>query len=327
MMNLEELLTKRKYLRGRATRLCIKIQNELPDTNLQQCLMMKNKTLSVQTELNELNDRIFDKYVLLKKSEDEVQTLMDRNDEYNDKFDEILSQIEVVTSHPANHSNHNRSNISTNAEVNHLKLPRVELPTFRNGKGESLDKFLKQFEAIVEKHKVSSYEKFRLLKGQLKQAPETLLESLEVENQHYEKGVELLRKAFGSTVGAKFEVIEQMSNLKLTSRTDPYVFIGEMRTVSSNISSLNITVEDILQFFVWNSMNDRFQNHLTNITNKSRPSFQEIQENIFEATTRYLKNQDKNDSKSFHAENKRTNQDVNTMAINVKTDKTFKCAL
>ena len=62
-----------------------------------------------------------------------------------------------------------------------------------------------------------------------------------------------------------------------------------MRSVMSAIKSLKITVDDIVQYFVWSGLNSFFQTQLTGITNKSKPSLDDINTNIFEATNRYVK--------------------------------------
>ena len=40
---------------------------------------------------------------------------------------------------------------------------------------------------------------------------------------------------------------------------------------------------------MWNGLNNAFQSHLVNITNKSKPNLDEINKNTFDATERYLK--------------------------------------
>ena len=89
-MDIEELLTKRRYLRGRATKLCVKISSELSEYNKQQMLMQKNKILSLQTELNQLNGEIFNLSIKMKKTDTELDTMMDRDEEYNEKLEQFL---------------------------------------------------------------------------------------------------------------------------------------------------------------------------------------------------------------------------------------------
>jgi len=81
--------------------------------------------------------------------------------------------------------------------------------------------------------------------------------------------------------------------LKLRNGDDIYAYISEMRNVISTFKVLKIDVQLILQYFIWNSMNDDLQSQLTNITNETKPSLEEIKHNIFSATERYLKVKEK----------------------------------
>ena len=65
-----------------------------------------------------------------------------------------------------------------------------------------------------------------------------------------------------------------------------------MRTTVSLFKSLEIDIDTVIQYFIWHGMNDGFQAQLVNITNKSKPSLEEINTNIFSATERYLKSTD-----------------------------------
>ena len=128
-------------------------------------------------------------------------------------------------------------------------------------------------------------------------------------------------KAFDSTLQGTNNAIRLLCDLKLDFKADPYNFIGQMRTMKAAFSSLDIKVEDIQRYFVWNALNSRFQTHITHITNKSSPSFQEIEDSFFEATDRYLKEQklsEKRDKvreppppRSIQSENNSTNFAVN----------------
>ena len=48
-------------------------------------------------------------------------------------------------------------------------------------------------------------------------------------------------------------------------------------------------IDDFLQHFAWNGLNDCFKSHLTQITNKTHPSLKEIFDNFFVACERYEK--------------------------------------
>ena len=75
----------------------------------------------------------------------------------------------------------------------------------------------------------------------------------------------------------------------MTRYSDPYSYIGEVSRVIAVVKSLEINMNDVLHFFVWEGLNTRFHEHLVQITNKSNPSIIEITENYFESTDMYLK--------------------------------------
>ena len=79
-----------------------------------------------------------------------------------------------------------------------LRMSELPLPEYSHSDGESLEYFLKSFESVIDKYKLSSYEKFIYLQKQLKKEPLVLIKSLEVRNPSYEEAKELLSKVFAS---------------------------------------------------------------------------------------------------------------------------------
>jgi len=200
-------------------------------------------------------------------------------------------------------------------KVSKVKLPTIALPKFANDKGESLEKFVVGFESIINKQGVTEYEKFVYLKSQLSKAPLSLVNSLDATEQTYTAAIKLLKDAFASPLMQQYQVIKQLSNLRLNSGDDVYSFISEYRNLISSIKTLKIDINTVIQYFVWSGMNDLFQNQLINISNKSKPSLKDINDNIFAATDRYLKLKEQNvDHK------RRNNTYSNSYQIPVKTN-------
>ena len=75
--------------------------------------------------------------------------------------------------------------------------------------------------------------------------------------------------------------------MRLALRGNPYEFISRMSTVISQFDELGITKELILQYFIWNSLNDCFKNQLIQVTGSNKPTLQEINDNIVIALERY----------------------------------------
>ena len=243
-------------------------------------------------------------------TKDMLKNIPTDEDTYTNKIVEALYMLEEQKEETVNTQVGNSKS---------LKLPYVELPQFSNLKGDNLSDFFRSFEAIMAKHNISEYEKFVLLKKQVSGGARALVDSLQPEQQEFKFAKELLSTAFDSTISSKEDLLRKMEDLNLRYNDDPYTFIGHMKSVISSAKTLEVTRDDILQYFVWKSMNDRFQSHLTQITNSSSPSLEEIESNIFEAAKRYVKqkNRFKDQKRPRNAEDL-LKETSTTMAANVQ---------
>jgi len=211
-------------------------------------------------------------------NESKIEEELDSCNSYEEKVLDSISKIKSklrIDSYP-------REN-----QRNNLKPPDVPLPTFSGKKGESLQKYFEDFEAIIDKFNYSSYEKFVILKGQLSNRALIIILSLEKNKQSYEEAKSLLTQAFASTLQQQFDAIEELLNLNFPYTKDPYIFISEIRVIIESFKNLKIEINHVLQFFIWKAMNDVLQNQFIQITNKNKPSLSEIQENLFMAVERY----------------------------------------
>ena len=189
-----------------------------------------------------------------------------------------------------------------------LKLPQLPLPEYSHAPGESLENFITNFENVLQNYNLTTYEKYIYLERQLSGEPLLLIRSLYGTDQSYDEAKKLLVKAFASPVIQKFDVLQKLSNLNLNYNGSPYVFVSEMRSIVHSIKSLNVTIDDILQFFVWKAMPFTLQTQLINITNNNKPTVIEIEEHIFSAIDRFqsVKNR-KNDSKPLKPQESASN--------------------
>ncbi|XP_068215919.1 uncharacterized protein [Palaemon carinicauda] len=78
------------------------------------------------------------------------------------------------------------------------------------------------------------------------------------------------------------------------TKGDPYAFVASMKTIMNAFKKLDVKVDDVLQYFIWHGLNDRFQSLLIQITNESKPSLSEIESNVFEAVERYNRTNERN---------------------------------
>ena len=173
--------------------------------------------------------------------------MLEEEERYHDHIIDTLAILK-----PAGENNSiplmNNTLPAINNHNNKLKLPAVSVPEYSGEKSESLERFFHGFESILEKHPLSNYEKFLYLKGQLHKGPKALVSSLEPTEQTYESAKELLTKAFAYPVTQRYDVIKRLSELKLTTSTDVYVFISEVCSIISTFKLLEI--DTVLKFFI-----------------------------------------------------------------------------
>ena len=202
-----------------------------------------------------------------------------------------------------------------------LKSPMAPLPHYNSEKQIDLHKFFLQFEETLSKFPYTDYDKLLLLKQQVSGRASILLDSLESDKQSYNDAKKLLIEALASPVVRKFNIIKQFSEIKLPNNADPFEYISRMKYIMESIKNLKIDVDEVMQYFFWNGLNDEFQKQLVQITNKARPSVSEISEHFFEACERY-ENLPKNTKYKKESYLKIVSTD-NTMglAVNVDYDK------
>ena len=213
------------------------------------------------------------------------------------------------------------NNARTVPATTKLKLPRIPLPEYAH-EGEDLFKFFTNFEQILQKYELTEYEKFVYLQNQLSNEPLTLIKSLKLADQNYATAKALLEQAFGSPLTQQFRVLHNLENLKLAATDDPYQFISDMRLIIDSFERLKIDTKVILQYFIWNGLNNEMKTQLVHITNTNKPSLDEIQKHIFDATERYTSLRKFNSQKSSHfkkdscKQSGKTDQAVNAAAVN-----------
>ena len=316
-MSVDEELTienkSRGYMRSRVSKLCSNILTDIADFSPQQKLKYIDRLTSLKAELDDKNKVIFTLLMKNKTKDSELDQKIEEEEEYDNKILDCISNLKTAgeTYQP------NRSHTVGNTKGRKLKLPDVPLPTFTNGKNENFKKFIEDFETTINEYDLTSNEKFLFLKKQVSGGAYTLLNNLDVSRQSYETGKDLLQKAFGKAITVKFDLIRRISELKLGFNDDPYSFIGDVQGVVAEVETLKLNTNEILQYFIWEGMNSKFQDHLVAITNKHRPNVEEILDNLFEATDRYERQQ----SKYKNSSSKQKNTDTVSMAVDVKSSK------
>ena len=326
--------TERQYIRSRVTKLISSIN----DQNIAS-LPAASRAASVaalqakQAELTELNKAVYMLKVDEGASEAALDALLDADDEYDQKIAICLHNLSGMSASSFSLGGTSSASFGQTTTApyttSRVPLPKLELPTFANKREESLSKFFDTFEAILSKSGSTDRELFLYLKNQLSGGPKVLIDSLGSNEESYATAKELLTKAFENTSSIKFSLLQRLSELKMKRGSDPYAFIGELRSIINGMDTHKVELKDVQQYFAWNAMNQDFQSQLIGVTNTSKPSLDQIMETIFDATERYQRfietKPDARDNKNFFYKSEKPPQSA-AMAVEVKAKKTY-CGL
>ena len=301
MSELKNLISKRGVVRTQVTKYFNSIENDLLNFSTSQKNSLLSKVKLWKSELKEFDNEIELKKIAKQINETELEQDYESCLDYSEKIAELTASLEesLKVSATAQVSFHHAEPVRSQ-----LKRPAVPLPTYNSLESECLERFLHDFESTTDKYNYSSYDKLLLLKGQIKGRALILINSLETTEQSYECAKSLLTNALASPTTQRYNVIKRISEMKLTFETDPFEYIAQLRSTMEIVKTLDINVENFLQYFYWNGLNDVFKNQLIQITNNSKPSLKEIVDNFFNASERYLPITKKfKDKKSFSKEN------------------------
>ena len=154
----------RKYFRSALTRLYNR-RNDIPTLSIDELRGINIKLNEMESDLNRVNESVQANLYAqaTPPSDNDYFTEKDECDSYNDKIIDLRvkldSAISIASSQVNNNSNDHQQKFN-------LKVPSAPLPTYSGANTESLEKFLYNFEAIVDKYgNLSDYEKFLLLMG------------------------------------------------------------------------------------------------------------------------------------------------------------------
>ena len=311
--NLEYLVNCRKFARKRVTEI------HTSSATFDRC--SESERLAIKGKLNELlsNLKEYDYGIQLMKFNNDydnplfVQEL-EKCDDYKSKVIGCLAVLESMQSGSNFSSNHNPYSSS-----NLLKCPTAPLPKYGGSENEDITKFFFTFEEILNKYNYGDFEKLLLLKQQTSGKALLLINTLETENLGYSNAKDLLLKALASNDIQINNTIRSLSDLNMTEYEEPFEYFSKFKFVLENIDKLNITVDQIVRYFIWYGMPDSFKKILTSITNKTWPTLEDIKSNYFTACERYSPKQ-KRVAKS-------TDMAVNVSTEKSKVTKSFPCSL
>ena len=284
----------RKYARSKVTQKCNSIDSSLDNLTQQQCNDEKAILQNFKFKLDELNANIARGLWVHETDRSVLNKELDVIDQYDEAISRALGKLEtrikaLITQQTF--SAMSVPNVSTNVAPGaqgHLRLPQVPLPEYSHTEGENLSLFFNNFEGVIDKFHLSEYEKFVLLEKQLKNEPAVLIKSLQGSKRSYSEAKDLLTRAFASKFTQSFDIIAKMSNLKLPEGKDPYTFLSDVRIIIDTFRTLNIDVDTVMTFFIWQGMPESLRTEFIHINNTCKPTLQQIDKSMFEAAERYV---------------------------------------
>ena len=155
---------KRKYTRARATRLYNTIND--PTKTMSNVEINENieKATSLRKDLNSVNEELFRLNVDMEIPENEENDTFALEEQYENNLISCLSMLNERKSSSTNNSPQQQQVVDPGNESRfkgqNFKLPKMTLPQFSNASTQSFRKFIRSFEAIIDKHSLSSHEKF-----------------------------------------------------------------------------------------------------------------------------------------------------------------------
>lgn len=182
----KSLCKTRQYLRLKISRFCNDVSANISSFNDVKIAGYLNKLNALRTDMDEINVKV---NTVIPDGIDQVALIFEE-ESYNEKLFDAINLLK----------HHDAQSTSNVGEVNKLKLPVVTLPEYSNSSVDSLEKFFYEFESIIDKHKLSSYEKFVYLKEQLHDSAKVLIDSMSATKQKYETAYRCFRFCCYTTV-------------------------------------------------------------------------------------------------------------------------------
>ena len=239
MAPIETLLAERKYVRARITKIYNKVTIEFASLTAERKTYYYERMIELKTDIREVTRKI--NQLCTEDLENGMEPELEEEEVYEERVASIITLLK-----PQLGNSQRVNNVEATDSSNKLRLPTVTLPKYSNDSGESFEKFIFAFESIMSKHLLSQYVLLVYLKGQLKNGPLTLVESLEADKQTSIAAKQLLEEAFASPLTQQYEVVQRLSKLRLVPSDDVYQFISEMRSIISSFGSLNINIDTVI---------------------------------------------------------------------------------
>ena len=310
----KDLKSQRKTLRTKVSQ-CVTRSSLYNQFDNAAKLSERGVLLGYKTKLEEVDSKL--QAILIDELSDDLYDKdVEDCQEYMDKIASLLPLLDV---------NMPNSTTSTDSARTLLKQPIAPLPKFFSREGEDFLKFINEFESTTRCFNYPDRDLLLLLKQQIEGRAKCLLSSLEADKQTFKDAKELLSKAFASEEARKASTVKRLTRLHLKEGEDPFVFISELKSIIENFNVLNIDTDEVIKFFAWNALNERFRLHLVQITNNTHPSLKQMVDNFFNACERYEQGKQKKEYSGRSKSESWYKGKTNAMAVRTNYRRTVTC--
>ena len=235
----------RKTARSAVTRIFNDVPN-FPTYDRLKSANVKSKLSDLKSRLQEFDLKILEENfsdVLTTEQEAKFMEESSNCEHYQDRITECLNRLlDVNPTIPLSDNGSERRSL--------LKSPQAPLPIFNSEPGEDFQLFIRNFEETIGKYNYTSYDKFLLLKQQIKGKALFLIESLSPDSQTFDEAKTLLTSALASRPVQISNIMTQMLNLNMSYSSEPFKYMSDMKKIVHAVcNQLNVTIEEVLQFF------------------------------------------------------------------------------
>ncbi|GBN80335.1 hypothetical protein AVEN_65111-1 [Araneus ventricosus] len=211
---MENLKSKRKVLRTAVSKLFTRIENEIKNTNVNECSLEESlKLLTVKAEE-------------LSKLDLQIEELLD-SDSFEAEFEASQDYAERINiwqfraERKLNELTGSSESMNDNKQV--VRLPKLTIPKF-NGDSLYWNSFWNSFRVAIHNNtSLSKVEKFNYLRSYLSANAQSAIERFSISDENYDSVVEILKNRFGRRDIIIHAHMNKLLNLAPVHRSDDII--------------------------------------------------------------------------------------------------------
>ena len=244
-------------------------------------------------------------------SQEELDDMEDECDDYLRKIKICLNQISVVLNAASMAATASQGQLGLDLSTgesarapnrSRINLPKIQLPEYWADERKdklTCKRFFETLEHLLQSYELNDVEMFNLLERQCQGRAKAMISSLHVIKQTYAQAKQILISSFAEEMPQKYSLIKELTELKFKwGNDDPFIYYAQFKKIIDSVKDINIDLDTILLYFIWNGLPSKFQDILVAITNKSYPNLSEVTLKFLEASNRYLTQVQNEPSKS-----------------------------